>query len=320
MTLLPEPPPIPPTDPDAIQALLDRAASRNARPPSILPAILVGLLAMPFATVVVTLVVVVLAAASMLDSRGPIDATSMETLTGVPQVLFAMLVTQFLALGIVPIAAAYAGGGGTWATLGLVRARMRWWGYPFVVVGSFGVMMAAGLLTQLLVSGGLLPQMKEMPADMLMDMPAGWQLACLLVMSVGPGICEELVFRGYVMRRLALRWKPWQAIGLSSAFFGIAHIHPMHIFFAFLMGLWLGWLAWRTRSIVPSIIAHFAVDFTVFGAAVLSGTAGSPTDDPGAAEIGSSIVVSLVGLAAVAVVVRATRPDAAPAAAVLSPQ
>ncbi len=113
-----------------------------------------------------------------------------------------------------------------------------------------------------------------------------------------------------------------QAIGLSSAFFGIAHVHPMHMFFAFLMGVWLGWLAQRTRSIVPSIVAHFAVDFTVFGLAAFSGVGSDPGAEQGLAELAWSAGFSIIGLAAAAVVVVATRgrAHAGPEPAVLSGQ
>lgn len=310
MTDLPEP--LPPVPDDAeVLALLRRAEGRPVRRPPVLPAIAVGILAMPFAALVVAMVMVVMAVVSMVGSADLDDVERLMRGTAQePRALFGLLLLQFVALGAVPLAAAHAGRrteGGVVQSLGLVRPRMKPWLYPFAIVGSFGVMLAAGLLTQLLVNAGLLPQMESLPADLLVDLPTGWKAACLGVMSVGPGVCEELVFRGYVMRRLARRWSPWVAIGLSAMLFGIAHVQPMHMFFAFLMGLWLGWLAWRTRSIVPSIVAHFAVDFTVFGVAAFGGVSRDPRADPGPAALAWSAGLSIIGLAAAAVVVVATR-------------
>ena len=51
--------------------------------------------------------------------------------------------------------------------------------------------------------------------------------------------------------------KPLNAILIASAIFGIVHMNPIQIPFAFAIGLIFGWLYYRTGSVVPGIIGHF---------------------------------------------------------------
>lgn len=68
---------------------------------------------------------------------------------------------------------------------------------------------------------------------------------------------EELVFRGAVLRAL-LSWtnRHWGAIALSAFFFALFHANPAQMPHAFLIGLLLGWLYYRTHSIAPGVIYH----------------------------------------------------------------
>ena len=71
-------------------------------------------------------------------------------------------------------------------------------------------------------------------------------------------LSEELVFRGAVLRAL-LRWKrnPWLGISISSLLFAFVHINPAQMPHAFLIGLLLGWMYYRTDSIVPGVVYHW---------------------------------------------------------------
>lgn len=73
-------------------------------------------------------------------------------------------------------------------------------------------------------------------------------------------IAEEMVFRGAILRRLldlTGNEKRWIAIVLSAALFGIIHGNMLQGVNAFAMGLMLGWMYVRTRSIVPGVVMHF---------------------------------------------------------------
>lgn len=80
----------------------------------------------------------------------------------------------------------------------------------------------------------------------------------ILAVAIGAPLVEELLFRGGVMNSM-------HRVGYSSRFmiicsaliFGLFHINPAQIPFAFLLGLLLGWLYYRTGSLLPGILCHF---------------------------------------------------------------
>ncbi|GAC1475119.1 MAG: ABC transporter permease subunit [Isosphaeraceae bacterium] len=93
----------------------------------------------------------------------------------------------------------------------------------------------------------------------------------LLLFAVIPAICEELAFRGFILTGLEHRHPPRAAIVMSALLFGFMHALVslyQQLFNAALLGLVLGLLAVRSRSIVPGIVFHMLHN----GLAVLSGT------------------------------------------------
>jgi membrane protease YdiL (CAAX protease family) len=79
-------------------------------------------------------------------------------------------------------------------------------------------------------------------------------------------VAEEIVFRGAILRVLldeqerrngSLTTKGmWLAIAISALIFGVVHLNPAQIPHAFLIGLLLGWVYARTRSIIPGTVIH----------------------------------------------------------------
>ena len=53
------------------------------------------------------------------------------------------------------------------------------------------------------------------------------------------------------------RLGPWLAIAFSALLFGVVHMNWAQGFHGFIMGLLLGWLYYRTGSMMPGIIVHW---------------------------------------------------------------
>jgi membrane protease YdiL (CAAX protease family) len=87
-------------------------------------------------------------------------------------------------------------------------------------------------------------------------------MAVLWVLFIGivPGVCEELFFRGLIQRRLAAAWSPVAAIGVTSVLFAIVHVDPPAAMLALVLGIWFGFVAWRTGSTWPTMAAHASVN------------------------------------------------------------
>lgn len=71
---------------------------------------------------------------------------------------------------------------------------------------------------------------------------------------LGP-ICEELLFRGGIMRCMNFAGR-WFAIFSSALLFALFHGNIMQGIIAFLLGIFFGYLDMKTGSIIPSVILH----------------------------------------------------------------
>ena len=86
-----------------------------------------------------------------------------------------------------------------------------------------------------------------------------WATA-ILVFALVPAVCEELAFRGFILSGLERQHRTRSAILLSALMFGFLHVLLslfQQLFNATLLGIVLGLLAVRSRSILPGIVFHF---------------------------------------------------------------
>lgn len=80
----------------------------------------------------------------------------------------------------------------------------------------------------------------------------------LSMMALTPAICEELLFRGYIQRQAERSMGIWGGILFSGLIFGLYHIRPTQAIPLGLLGVYLAYLTWRTGSIIPAMVVHFA--------------------------------------------------------------
>ena len=108
---------------------------------------------------------------------------------------------------------------------------------------------------------------------------------------------EELLFRGAILSRLrAYSGSRSRGIVLSALFFGLIHINPAQVPFAFLVGLAFGWVTVCTRSLLPALIGHAVnnslgvIEILVYGH---SNASTAMQDEP----IGSLLIIVIAGTA-----------------------
>lgn len=93
----------------------------------------------------------------------------------------------------------------------------------------------------------------EAMAKTLAAMP-WWHV--ILILAVVPAVCEELLFRGFLLTGLMRSLKPWPAILVSAAVFAVFHF----VFFKFAltaaMGVLLAYLFRRSGSVFPGMMVH----------------------------------------------------------------
>lgn len=228
----------------------DRPAS--APRPAAWPIVLV-LFAAPLAAAVVAAIAILLAVmvspsdgASFADRCKEWVPAHSGTLTGV---VLLVVPVQATILGI-----AYAGSGGR--RLGFTRWKVSGRTIALAVLGTLGVQWTIATAFELL---RIEPSrhLKEL-SKMLAVPGVGPGILVGLLVTFAPALCEEALFRGFGQRRLLERWPPAAAIGVASFLFALSHGDVQHAAMVFPLGLWFGFVAWRTGSTRASALCHGA--------------------------------------------------------------
>ena len=93
-----------------------------------------------------------------------------------------------------------------------------------------------------------------------------WLIINIVLLAFVPAVCEELVFRGVIFNGL-MQYKnlnknkknrAWIAIIGSALLFALIHGSIEQTIYPIIFGIVLALLAYKTKSVVPGIIAHFA--------------------------------------------------------------
>ena len=73
-----------------------------------------------------------------------------------------------------------------------------------------------------------------------------------------PGVFEEIAFRGFIMSSLEKVGSRREALVIQAAMFSILHMLPAIFISHFIMGLLLGVIRQRSRSLYPGMLFHAA--------------------------------------------------------------
>ena len=139
-----------------------------------------------------------------------------------------------------------------WAEVSRHWVRTRPWAVLFwCVLAAFGALIPSSFFQEELLPE--LPNVVDQEFDLLFNNRLGY-----FVIGLSGPLVEELVFRGAILRSL-LDWRqnPWIGIAISAVFFSLSHMNPAQMPHAFLIGLLLGWMYYRTDSIVPGVVFHW---------------------------------------------------------------
>ncbi len=120
--------------------------------------------------------------------------------------------------------------------------------YPLVVILTLSFVIFLDPLTNLMP----MPEFIEKLMDMLSTRDI-WTFT--MVGLTGP-VLEEALFRGIILDGFLKRYKPGKAIFWSAFLFGLFHLNPWQFIPGFLIGLLLGYIYLKTRSLLPVILVH----------------------------------------------------------------
>ncbi len=121
----------------------------------------------------------------------------------------------------------------------------------YMLLSVLMILSCMWLLSVLMSQLTWIPNIMEQTFDELLT--SWWGI---LMISVAGPVVEEYVFRGAITRSLLEKYNPTKSILISAAIFGIFHINPAQILPAFLIGIVLAWVYYRTASLKAVIIMH----------------------------------------------------------------
>jgi membrane protease YdiL (CAAX protease family) len=97
--------------------------------------------------------------------------------------------------------------------------------------------------------------LEELLKVMIAQNTLDWVLLILGTVVIA-SIVEEIIFRGFLQVTLERKGDVTRAVILSSLSWALIHANPFWAVQIFVMGIIIGFLAWRTDSVIPGIIAH----------------------------------------------------------------
>ncbi|UUZ51206.1 CPBP family intramembrane metalloprotease [Massilia sp. B-10] len=104
--------------------------------------------------------------------------------------------------------------------------------------------------------------------EMFKELGSGSVGAIVITTLLAP-VLEEMLFRGIILRSFLLQYPKWLSILGSALIFGAAHMNLYQFTAAFMLGMCLGWLYQRSRSLVPCIVLHAVYNATLLGMSLM---------------------------------------------------
>lgn len=139
-------------------------------------------------------------------------------------------------------------------TLGNIDKRQVWPAACISVAIAAAFLLALMSFYKLIDFDSLIPTDTELMAERARQHYQG--IAGILYGCIVGPLVEEIGFRGVLLGGLLkTRCRPWLAILISAFLFGLIH-GPVGFIGAMPFGIMLGWLYWRTSTIIPGIIIH----------------------------------------------------------------
>jgi membrane protease YdiL (CAAX protease family) len=112
----------------------------------------------------------------------------------------------------------------------------------------------------------------------------GTLLLSILVIGALAGVVEEPIFRGVVLRGFGSALGKRPAVFLTALAFGLVHMDAVGLPTRVLVGLVLGFMAWRSGAVLPGIFLHAGYNSTLVVAVFALKDWGGFTVLPGAPE------------------------------------
>ena len=133
-------------------------------------------------------------------------------------------------------------------------------------IRNITIILISGLAAQVAVSMclnlvlPLFPDVYERYSALIENLVGGNVIVSVVSTAVLAPIAEELIFRELMTKQLRQIFPFWIANLIQALAFGVYHMNIVQAVYAFFLGLLLGYVAYRMRSIKVSILLHSIVN------------------------------------------------------------
>ena len=197
----------------------------------------------------------VMAVVAMIVVTGKISPSGLQE-TMESRLGFAlMIVPSQIMLLLASVAAAKMSPVGFFDRLSLVKGKWPAWTWFAAAAAAPMVGLASSVVLGMFMTES--ESLKLLSDTFRTHCESGFLIPLALMIGITPAICEEILFRGYVQTRLTRALPPYKGILISSALFAVFHMDLVHSIAVFPLGLFLGYIVWRSGSLMPGILAHF---------------------------------------------------------------
>jgi uncharacterized protein len=129
---------------------------------------------------------------------------------------------------------------------------------PFVIIGTIALLF--GIISPI---GELIP-MSDSVKKAFYEMAGQNGISAFILLVIAAPVLEELIFRGIILEGLIRNYSPLKSILISSFLFGLVHLNPWQFVTGFFIGIFIGWIYYKTRSLTFAIIIHASANLIAY--------------------------------------------------------
>lgn len=136
------------------------------------------------------------------------------------------------------------------------EARFNWVYLPVILLADVAYIIVYDPLVNLIPMPDIF---KEMMEQLLKK-----DIWAFLTVSIVAPVTEELLFRRVILTGLLHNYTPRKAIVMSAFLFALFHMNPWQGIGAFMLGIFMGWIFYKTKNIWLCIFMHWANNTIAF--------------------------------------------------------
>jgi uncharacterized protein len=132
--------------------------------------------------------------------------------------------------------------------------KIRGWLVPVIIISTLALVVGLERIS------ALIPM--PLSVQKFFELAFTRNIFSIITAVIAAPILEEILCRGIVLRGLLKNYPPNKAILISAIFFAAIHMNPWQALPAFCGGLFLGWVFYKTQSVIPGMIIHATINAT----------------------------------------------------------